>query len=105
MGTACRLLRTRLSGAIESGCCYSGPELPKSCIRYRYNRIRQPMEGAGMDVSLIRDRVQQLQAKRRVLVHLLERPDLGTLRIDVNQAIEEIDDLLAEVQRTFPEMP
>jgi hypothetical protein len=63
------------------------------------------MEGAGMDVSLIRDRVQQLQAKRRVLVHLLERPDLGTLRIDVNQAIEEIDDLLAEVQRTFPEMP
>lgn len=63
------------------------------------------MERTGMDVSLIRDRVQQLQAKRQVLVRLLERPDLGTLRIDVNQAIEEMDDLLAEVQRTFPEIP
>jgi hypothetical protein len=63
------------------------------------------MERTGMDVSLIRDRVQQLQAKRQVLVRLLERPDLGTLRIDVNQAIEEMDDLLAEIQRTFPEIP
>jgi hypothetical protein len=35
-------------------------------------------------------------------VRLLEQPNLGTLRIDVNQAIEEMDDLLDEFDRTFP---
>jgi hypothetical protein len=34
---------------------------------------------------------------------LLEKPDLGTLRIDVNQAIEEIDELIEEFKRTFPD--
>ena len=41
--------------------------------------------------------------KRESLVKLLEKPDLGTLRIDVNQAIEEIDDLIDELNRTFPD--
>jgi hypothetical protein len=36
-------------------------------------------------------------------LQLLEQPNLGTLRIDVNQAIEEIDDLLEEFKRTFPD--
>jgi hypothetical protein len=36
-------------------------------------------------------------------VRLLEQPNLGTLRIDVNQALEEIDDLIEEFKRTFPE--
>jgi hypothetical protein len=55
-----------------------------------------------MDFETIRDRIQQLEGKRDSLVRLLEQPDLGTLRIDVNQAIEEMDDLLDEFKRTFP---
>jgi hypothetical protein len=33
----------------------------------------------------------------------LEKPNLGTLRIDVNQALEEIDELIEEFKRTFPD--
>ena len=51
----------------------------------------------------LRERVDLIQGKREALVRLLEQPDLGTLRIDVNQAIEEIDDLLDEFKQTFPE--
>jgi hypothetical protein len=32
----------------------------------------------------------------------LEQPNLGTLRIDVNQALEEMDDLIDEFKRTIP---
>ncbi|MBD2329840.1 hypothetical protein [Alkalinema sp. FACHB-956] len=56
-----------------------------------------------MDVSAIRDRIKLIETKREFLVQLLERPDLGTLRIDVNQAIEEMDDLLEDFNRTFPD--
>ncbi|MGI0491755.1 hypothetical protein ACN4EG_08075 [Alkalinema pantanalense CENA528] len=55
-----------------------------------------------MDVSAIRDRIKLIESKREFLVQLLDRPDLGTLRIDVNQAIEEMDDLLEDFNRTFP---
>jgi hypothetical protein len=55
------------------------------------------------DISLIRDRIRFIEAKRETLVTLLEEPTLGTLRIDVNQAIEELDDLVAEFKRTFGE--
>ncbi|MEY2978172.1 MAG: hypothetical protein RLZZ435_2311, partial [Cyanobacteriota bacterium] len=33
----------------------------------------------------------------------LETPNLGTLRIDVNQTLEELEDLLADLKQTFPE--
>jgi hypothetical protein len=56
-----------------------------------------------LDVQSLRDRIKVVETKRESLVKLLEQPDLGTLRIDVNQAIEEIDDLLEEFKRTFPE--
>ncbi|MDA0265500.1 MAG: hypothetical protein O3A14_00790 [Cyanobacteria bacterium] len=55
-----------------------------------------------MNTQGIRDRVEQIRAKREVLLRLLEQPDLGTLRIDVNQALEEMDDLLEEFETTFP---
>lgn len=51
----------------------------------------------------LQERLDLIQGKREALVRLLEQPDLGTLRIDVNQAIEEIDDLLDEFKQTFPE--
>jgi hypothetical protein len=55
-----------------------------------------------MDVQTIREKVETIKAKREALIRLLEQPDLGTLRIDVNQALEEMDDLLEEFDRTFP---
>ncbi|WP_169612699.1 hypothetical protein [Nodosilinea sp. P-1105] len=55
-----------------------------------------------MEAQVIRDRITTIRTKREALIRLLEQPDLGTLRIDVNQALEEIDDLLEEFDRTFP---
>ncbi|MEM6424192.1 MAG: hypothetical protein AAGF66_12995 [Cyanobacteria bacterium P01_H01_bin.119] len=54
-----------------------------------------------MELQAIRDRIDKIKGKREALVRLLEQPDLGTLRIDVNQALEEMDDLLDEFDRTF----
>ncbi len=56
-----------------------------------------------LDPKTLRDRFKVIESKRESLVRLLEQPDLGTLRIDVNQAIEEIDDLIDEFNRTFPD--
>ncbi|MBO0351945.1 hypothetical protein J0895_23245 [Phormidium pseudopriestleyi FRX01] len=58
-----------------------------------------------MDEQNLRERVSAIADKRETLVRLLEQPNLGTLRIDVNQAIEELDDLLDEFNRTFSDRP
>jgi len=55
-----------------------------------------------MDLQTIRERIALLEGKRESLLRLLEQPNLGTLRIDVNQALEEMDDLIDEFRRTFP---
>lgn len=55
-----------------------------------------------MDSQTIRQRVALIEQKRESLIKLLEKPNLGTLRIDVNQALEEIDELIEEFKRTFP---
>lgn len=55
-----------------------------------------------MDFQTIQQRIILVEQKREVLLRLLEQPDLGTLRIDVNQALEEIDDLIDEFKQTFP---
>ncbi len=54
-----------------------------------------------MDSNTIRERVALIEQKRESLVKLLEKPNLGTLRIDVNQALEEIDELIEDFKRTF----
>jgi hypothetical protein len=56
-----------------------------------------------MDPQTIRERISLIESKRESLVRLLEQPNLGTLRIDVNQTLEEIDDLIDEFRRTFPD--
>lgn len=55
-----------------------------------------------MEFSALRARIDVIREKRQALLRLLEQPSLGTLKIDVNQAIEEIDDLLEEFDRAFP---
>ncbi|MCD8489016.1 hypothetical protein QPK87_07960 [Kamptonema cortianum] len=56
-----------------------------------------------MDIQTIKERIALIESKRESLVQLLEQPNLGTLRIDVNQALEEMDDLIEEFRRTFPD--
>ncbi|MBW4696370.1 MAG: hypothetical protein KME03_00475 [Aphanocapsa lilacina HA4352-LM1] len=51
----------------------------------------------------IREGVEKVRRERANLLQLIEKPDLGLdTRQDVNQALEEIDDLLVEFERTFP---
>ncbi|WP_026082849.1 hypothetical protein [Mastigocladopsis repens] len=56
-----------------------------------------------MDTQTIKERVLKVQNQREYLLSLLEQPNLGILRVDVNQALEEMDDLIDEFRRTFPE--
>jgi hypothetical protein len=56
-----------------------------------------------MDRQTLIERITKIENQREVLVRLLEKPNLGTLRIDVNQALEEIDELIEDFKRTFPE--
>ena len=53
-------------------------------------------------VQSLKDRVEQIRDRRPSVAQLLERTNLGPLRVDVNQALEEIDELLEEFDRTFP---
>lgn len=56
-----------------------------------------------MDPQTLQERIALVESQRESLVKLLEQPDLGILRIDVNQALEELDDLIDEFKRTFPD--
>ena len=56
-----------------------------------------------MDKVEIKAKIAQMAAKRDSLLELLEKPNLGTLRIDVDQALEELDELIEEFNETFPE--
>ena len=70
---------------------------------YITDRLESSKGKTPMDSQQIRERVALIESKRESLVRLLEKPNLGTLRIDVNQALEEIDELIEEFKRTFPE--
>ena len=54
-------------------------------------------------VQVLRNRIEAIRDRRPSIEKLLDRTDLGTLRVDVNQALEEIDDLLDDYGRTFPQ--
>ena len=56
-----------------------------------------------MDRAIIESKISLMETKRECLVKLLDKPDLGTLRLDVNQALEELDELIDELRVTFPE--
>ena len=56
-----------------------------------------------MSEVTIKSKIKEIKGKREFLLELLERPSLGILRIDVNQALEELDELIEEFEKTFPE--
>lgn len=60
------------------------------------------MRGEPLDPQSMQAQIAKIESKRDTLVQLLDQPDLGTLRIDLNQALEEMDDLLDEFKQTFP---
>lgn len=57
-----------------------------------------------MDKLKIIEQVKLISNKRESLVKLLAQPNLGNLRLDVNQALEELDELIDEFKLTFPEI-
>ena len=56
-----------------------------------------------MDTQTLKTKIKTVLDQRDWLVTLLETPDLGALRLDVNQALEELDDLQDEYSAAFPD--
>jgi hypothetical protein len=51
----------------------------------------------------LKERFVAIASKRELLVQLSLKDNLGTLSIDVIQALEELDDLLIEIRKIFPD--
>ncbi len=54
-----------------------------------------------MEQQTLKERIAKVTSKREFLIELLEKPNLGTLRLDVNQALEELDELIEECETVF----
>jgi hypothetical protein len=52
-------------------------------------------------IAALKERIELIRQRRPAVARLLNKPDLGSLRIDVEQALEEIDELLQEFDQTF----
>ena len=50
-----------------------------------------------------KERFVAIASKRELLVELSLKDNLGSLSIDVIQALEELDDLLLELRKVFPD--
>ena len=55
-----------------------------------------------MNTQSLQERIAQVESKRALLLKFKTDPTLGTLSLDVDQALIEMDDLMIEFQRTFP---
>ena len=55
-----------------------------------------------MDAKSLQERVAQVETKRSLLLKYQADSTLGTLSLDVDQALIEMDDLMAEFRQTFP---
>ncbi len=56
-----------------------------------------------MDARTLQGRIARVEEKRELLIKLQSDPNLGTLSLDVDQALIEIDDLMTEFRRIFPD--
>ena len=57
-----------------------------------------------MNTKNLGDRVNLIKGKREFLLKLSEQPNLGILKLDVSQALSELDDLIEDFSKTFPEL-
>jgi hypothetical protein len=55
-----------------------------------------------MDAQSLQERIAQVEVKRALLLKFKTDPNLGTLSLDVDQALIEMDDLMTEFRQTFP---
>ncbi|MCY7331728.1 MAG: hypothetical protein LH649_03505 [Pseudanabaena sp. CAN_BIN31] len=53
--------------------------------------------------EIFKERFVAIASKRELLVELSLKDNLGSLSIDVMQALEELDDLLIEIRKVFPD--
>ena len=51
----------------------------------------------------LKERFVAIASTRELLVQLSLKDNLGSLSIDVIQALEELDDLLIEIRKVFPD--
>ncbi|MBD2150060.1 hypothetical protein H6F44_07975 [Pseudanabaena sp. FACHB-1277] len=51
----------------------------------------------------LKTRFVAIASKRELLLQLSLKENLGSLRIDVIQALEELDDLFIDLRKTFPD--
>ena len=51
----------------------------------------------------MKEKFVAIASKRELLVQLSLKDNLGSLSIDVTQALEELDDLLIEIRKVFPD--
>lgn len=71
-------------------------------IQIIYCRARQKLRRREMEPAILTEKIKAIASKREFLVQILAQPNLGTLRLDVTQALEELDELLDEFRLTFP---
>jgi hypothetical protein len=55
-----------------------------------------------MDVQDLQVRIDRVASKRTLLLQYQVDPTLQSLSLDIEQALLEMDDLMAEFRRTFP---
>ncbi|WP_366944854.1 hypothetical protein [Chamaesiphon sp. GL140_3_metabinner_50] len=55
-----------------------------------------------MNAQALQERIAQVESKRVLLLQFQADLTLGTLSLDVEQALIEMDDLMAEFRQTFP---
>jgi hypothetical protein len=51
----------------------------------------------------LKEKFVAIASKRELFVQLSLKDNLGSLSIDVIQALEELDDLLIEIRKVFPD--
>jgi hypothetical protein len=56
-----------------------------------------------MDAQTLQERIAKVEEKRGLLIKLQGDVNLGALSLDVSQALIEMDDLMAEFRKTFPD--
>ncbi|XFA74379.1 hypothetical protein RYO59_002648 [Thermosynechococcaceae cyanobacterium Okahandja] len=57
-----------------------------------------------MDLPTLQERLQVILAKRESLKKLMELPGTGTINIDIQSALAELDELVEDIKRTFPDL-
>jgi hypothetical protein len=56
-----------------------------------------------MDAQNLQERIAAVEGKRTLLLKFKTDANLGSLSLDVDQALIEMDDLMAEFRSTFPQ--